>query len=156
MTELPRFLTSRPLPAPRFDRERWLEAALEVLAREGQAKLEVVHLAAQLGVTKGSFYHHFKNRDDFVRSLTAYWSDVFTEWVKGEVASSGLGASERITAREIVRERRRDFRRRIVAGPRFAQGGGEKSRVAAAVVPTHTMGEERICQALRGHREEFR
>lgn len=86
----------KPLPAPRFDRERWLETALEVLAREGQAKLDIVHLAKQLGVTKGSFYHHFRSRDEFVRSLTHYWSEAFTEWVKKEVAGSGLDASGRL------------------------------------------------------------
>ena len=96
MTELKWPRKTRPLPTPRFDRERWLETALEVLARDGQAKLEVVHLAAQLGVTKGSFYHHFSSRDDFVRSLTVYWSEVFTEWVKQEVERSGLDASGRL------------------------------------------------------------
>jgi AcrR family transcriptional regulator len=90
------FRTGAPQPAPRFDRERWLEAALEVLACKGQAKLQVVYLAAQLGVTKGSFYHHFENLDDFIRSLTAYWSEVFTEWVKQEVSVSGLDASGRL------------------------------------------------------------
>lgn len=96
MTQRRSFKRGAPTPAPRFDRERWLEAALEVLTREGQAKLQVVYLAAQLGVTKGSFYHHFENLDDFVRSLTAYWSEVFTEWVKKEVSTSDLDASGRL------------------------------------------------------------
>jgi AcrR family transcriptional regulator len=86
----------KPPPAPRFDRERWLEAALEVLAREGRAKLKIVYLAAQLGVTKGSFYHHFANREDFIQGLTDYWSEAFTEEVKSEVASSDLDASGKL------------------------------------------------------------
>ena len=65
--------------SPRFHKEAWLSAAMEVLAREGQAKLRVDNLAGQLGVTKGSFYHHFKGRDDFVHSLLDYWSRTFTD-----------------------------------------------------------------------------
>ena len=83
-------------PAPRFDREAWLRAALEVLAQQGQAKLRVDALSSQLGVTKGSFYHHFKNRDDFVRSLLSYWSLAFTTRVIDEVNSLGVSSEERL------------------------------------------------------------
>lgn len=38
-------------------------------------------LVRDLGVTKGSFYWHFKDRDDFVASLTAYWADYSTTQV---------------------------------------------------------------------------
>ena len=41
----------------RFDRAAWLWAALNVLARDGQARLNVEKLAGKLGVTKGSFYY---------------------------------------------------------------------------------------------------
>ncbi len=83
-------------PTPRFDREAWLSAALEVIAREGQAKLRVERLASQLGVTKGSFYHHFENRDDFVRSLITYWASAFTDRVIDEVGSMEAPAEERL------------------------------------------------------------
>ena len=72
-------LMTNDSPQRRFDREAWLHAALEVLAQEGQAKLRVDRLAQQLGVTKGSFYHHFTSRDDFVRSLISFWSTDFTD-----------------------------------------------------------------------------
>jgi AcrR family transcriptional regulator len=60
-------------------REEWLVQALEVLAREGNSRLRVRRLAADLGVTTGSFYWHFKGRDDFVRALLDHWNRVFTE-----------------------------------------------------------------------------
>jgi PAS domain S-box-containing protein len=71
--------------ASRFDREAWLRAGLEVLARQGQAKLRVSTLALKLGVTKGSFYHHFKSRDEFVQCLFSYWSSAFTDKVIAEL-----------------------------------------------------------------------
>lgn len=63
---------------PRFDRDAWLRAALTVLTQDGQAKLNIEKIAADLGVTKGSFYHHFRNRHDFVRSIVDFWAEVYT------------------------------------------------------------------------------
>lgn len=82
--------------APRFSRETWLEAAMEVLAKEGQARLKVERLAGALSVTKGSFYHHFRDRADFVESLLKYWAEAFTGWVMNEVRKSDGGPSERL------------------------------------------------------------
>lgn len=67
--------------APRYDRNAWLEAAVRVLTREGQAQLRIDSLAAELGVTKGSFYHHFRNREDFVEKIIDFWSAAFTDYV---------------------------------------------------------------------------
>ena len=82
--------------APRFDREAWLQAAIDVLAKEGRAKLRVENLARQLGVTKGSFYHHFVDREDFVLAILDYWSTTFTEKVNSEVGNAELPARERL------------------------------------------------------------
>lgn len=86
----------KPTPAPRYDRERWLETALNVLAKEGGARLRVDALAKSLGVTKGSFYHHFKNREDFVRELMDFWSREYTQSVIEEVNDLPGTASERL------------------------------------------------------------
>lgn len=61
-----------------LSREEWLDAALEVVSRQGGAKLRIDALVRQVGVTKGSFYWHFKNRDDFVRCLIDYWHERYT------------------------------------------------------------------------------
>jgi len=69
----------------RLSREEWLLLALEALAKEGQAMLRVDRLSKKLGVTKGSFYWHFKGRDDFVMALPDYWSTEFTKRVVKEI-----------------------------------------------------------------------
>jgi AcrR family transcriptional regulator len=89
-------LKKKPKADRRFDREAWLRTALEVLARQGQAKLRVDALAGQLGVTKGSFYHHFESREDFVQSLLAYWSSAFTDKVVAEVSAREGSPEERL------------------------------------------------------------
>jgi len=80
-------LKPRRAPAPRFDRDAWLEAALEVLARQGESKLRVETLARGLGVTKGSFYHHFKNRQAFLQALLDYWAESTTHNVIAETGA---------------------------------------------------------------------
>ncbi|HYM01961.1 MAG TPA: TetR/AcrR family transcriptional regulator [Stellaceae bacterium] len=62
-------------PAERMDRESWLEAALSALAEGGVQQVRVEVLAKTLGVTKGSFYWHFSDRDALLAVLLARWRD---------------------------------------------------------------------------------
>jgi len=59
-------------------REQWLEKALTIVSRGGGAKLRIATLVSEVGVTKGSFYWHFKSRADFIRSLIDYWHARYT------------------------------------------------------------------------------
>jgi AcrR family transcriptional regulator len=49
-------------------------AALDLLAEHGPDGLTIAVLCARLGVTKGSFYHHFSDLPAFVDALMAYWA----------------------------------------------------------------------------------
>ncbi len=62
----------------KLSKEEWLNKALEAINQEGFGRLKIDHLVASLGVTKGSFYWHFKNRNDFVVNLVEYWDAKFT------------------------------------------------------------------------------
>ena len=91
----------------RLSRDEWLAQALEVLAHEGQAKLRIDTICAALGVTKGSFYWHFKDRDDFLHSVVQFWSDRFTAPVMQQVTDMGGTAKQRIkTLLRVVSEGR--------------------------------------------------
>lgn len=61
-----------------LSRVEWLEKALDVVSRSGGDKLRIENLVKEVGVKKGSFYWHFKNRDDFVCSLIDYWHERYT------------------------------------------------------------------------------
>ncbi len=67
----------RKLAAPRtqLDRSNWIESAIDVLAREGVAGLRVEVLAKRCGVTKGSFYWHFKDRQDLLAAVLEHWRE---------------------------------------------------------------------------------
>lgn len=57
----------------RYNLEEWLEHALEALANKGPEILSIQRLCGYLGVSRGSFYWHFKNRDDFIQKLVQFW-----------------------------------------------------------------------------------
>jgi len=51
----------------------WLRAAQAVLADAGVDAVRVEPLAKSLGVTKGSFYWHFKDRDALLEGMLSDW-----------------------------------------------------------------------------------
>jgi AcrR family transcriptional regulator len=67
--------------APRFTKEAWLELGMDALRKHGSAGITIEKLTAQAGVTRGSFYWHFKGHDDFLVNLAWKWSDEFTQSV---------------------------------------------------------------------------
>jgi AcrR family transcriptional regulator len=56
----------------RFD---WLQRALQIFVDEGIDAIRITRLANDLGVTRGSFYWHFHNREDLIDALVSYWKD---------------------------------------------------------------------------------
>ena len=69
----------------RLSREDWLARAMKVLSRQGGANLTIDYLCEAVGVTKGSFYWHFKDRADFVQALARYWEQWSTDSAVQEI-----------------------------------------------------------------------
>ena len=62
--------------APRQDsRTRLLDAALILVRSRGYAATRVDDICAAAGVTKGSFFHHFKGKDDLALAAVTHWAD---------------------------------------------------------------------------------
>ena len=59
----------------------WIDAATAVIAESGVAAVAVEPLAQRLGVTKGSFYWHFPNRDALLQAAVERWEAEGTEAV---------------------------------------------------------------------------
>ena len=51
----------------------WFIAGLDILEKYGSIKVNIENLCCSLGVTKGSFYHHFENIDGYTSSLLDFW-----------------------------------------------------------------------------------
>ncbi len=60
---------------PTLHRDAWLKKALDVLFSHGISSVKVEILARELAVTKGSFYWHFKNRDELLHQVVDWWRD---------------------------------------------------------------------------------
>ncbi len=68
-----------------LSREAWVKAATNLIAQEGVQAVAVEPLALALGVTKGSFYWHFQNRDELIHAALEAWeqdqsADVVTRY----------------------------------------------------------------------------
>ena len=59
----------------RLSKEDWLKAARLALLHKGPDGVRVEPLARDLGVTKGSFYWHFKDRNNLLEALLKEWEE---------------------------------------------------------------------------------
>ena len=59
---------------------RLLNGALNVIRTQGYAATTVDDICQAAGVTKGSFFHHFKSKDDLALSAAAYWGEMTEEF----------------------------------------------------------------------------
>ncbi|MBX3169392.1 MAG: TetR/AcrR family transcriptional regulator [Candidatus Eremiobacteraeota bacterium] len=64
--------------ALRKSRQDWIDAGMDLLRNQGQQALTIERLSQELGVTKGSFYHHFGNLANYRQALLEWWEDAFT------------------------------------------------------------------------------
>ena len=87
---------SRGTSAQRLNRQDWLENALTVLSKKGRAELSIQGLSAALGVSRGSFYWHFKDRNHFIHALLKYWYEEFSAGTPAAVERDGGTAEERL------------------------------------------------------------
>ena len=57
------------------DKNAWFEEGMKVLKNEGFQRITIDNLCSLLQITKGSFYHYFKNIDGYIDALMKYWQD---------------------------------------------------------------------------------
>ena len=62
-----------PIRRQRLSRRSWVEAALRKLEQSGVTSVRIDTLAGDMEATKGSFYHHFKNRSELLDAVLDYW-----------------------------------------------------------------------------------
>jgi AcrR family transcriptional regulator len=84
-------------------REDWLERGLTVLARLGPEHLKLDRLCAHLKVTKGSFYHHFAQREAYVEALMDHWRQRNTRSIIESVEAIESSHEQSFTLSQLVR-----------------------------------------------------
>jgi len=68
--------------------EDWLDAALQVVAEGGLKALAIEPLAKRMGISKGSFYWHFKNRRALLLELLRFWDSIEIDFQERLLAES--------------------------------------------------------------------
>lgn len=75
---------AKRLDEPTLTSSDWVEGALQLISEAGLRALTVEALAARLGVTKGSFYWHFKGRSELLAGALSRWEQrATTEAITG-------------------------------------------------------------------------
>ena len=52
-----------------------MNATLKMVRVKGYTATRIEDICAEAGLTKGSFFHHFKSKDDLALSAVAHWDD---------------------------------------------------------------------------------
>jgi AcrR family transcriptional regulator len=73
----------------RLDQSTFLKQALKVIGRTGKGWIGVHELTKLMGVTTGSFYWHFKNRNEFVTALLEHWAEEFNYRARSIIEQTG-------------------------------------------------------------------
>jgi AcrR family transcriptional regulator len=127
-------------------RAQWVSAGLEALRKGGVAAVRVERLAGDVGVTKGSFYHHFRDRGALLEALLDYWSREMTdaEFARLETLRGGLAQRLLALAEDVLEKGMGRYDPAIRAWARHDR------KVAAAVAQV----DRRRVKALAGFFEE--
>ena len=127
-------------------RAQWVSAGLEALRKGGVAAVRVERLAGDVGVTKGSFYHHFRDRGALLEALLDYWAREMTdaEFARLETLRGGLPARLLALAEDVLEKGMGRYDQAIRAWARHDR------KVAAAVAQV----DRRRVKALGGFFEE--
>ncbi len=66
----------KPSGSPDHGPNKWLDAAIKTLITEGMDAVRIDRLATKLNITRGSFYHHYKNRDGLLRAVLDHYIQI--------------------------------------------------------------------------------
>lgn len=83
---------------PRLTREDWIKAAFDKLTASGIGEVTIDRLADGLGITRGSFYHHFSDRSELLQAVLAYWADHWTHTVRTQIENLRLDPATNLLA----------------------------------------------------------
>ncbi|RZS44740.1 TetR family transcriptional regulator [Herbihabitans rhizosphaerae] len=83
-------------PPTRTPRSTWIEEGLRALAGGGPDAVRVEPLAKTLGVTRGGFYWHFKDRQALLDAMLETWEQLGAQGVIERVEAGGGDARTKV------------------------------------------------------------
>lgn len=134
--------TPAPLRATPLQPSDWIRIGIVQLAKEGVESVRVEVLARELGVSKGSFYWHFRDRQDLLDKMLSLWEADELSWLDTDDGTSAATRWARLVARTVDP----DNLRREVALRSWAR---EDERVASRVAAIERKKAALIAAVLR-------
>ncbi|HTA14659.1 MAG TPA: TetR/AcrR family transcriptional regulator [Solirubrobacteraceae bacterium] len=119
-------------PPTRTPRTRWIEEGLSALAAGGPDAVRIEPLAQALGVSKGGFYWHFKDRQALLEEMLDAWERTWVDEVIETVEAENGDARSKL--------------RRLFA--LAAASGGELLKIELAI-RNWARREETVAERLR-------
>jgi TetR/AcrR family transcriptional repressor of nem operon len=109
---------------------RLLAATLRVVRVRGYTATRIEDVCAEAGLTKGSFFHHFRSKEDLALSAVAHWEDYTRAFFAGAPYHRPADPLDRLLAYV-------DFRKSILTGdlPEFTCFAGNIIQEAYATHP---------------------
>ena len=74
----------------------WIVAATDMLVDQGIDAVRIDVLAKRMSMTRGSFYWHFKSREDLLRSVLQAWRERSTEGLTRRLESASTDPREQL------------------------------------------------------------
>jgi AcrR family transcriptional regulator len=99
--------SAAPARSPSLLPDNWLRDAENRLAQHGIESVRVEVLARDLGVSKGSFYWHFRDRNELLEKLLARWEDAEIDWLNAEASAAAASRWANFIARTANADRMR-------------------------------------------------
>ncbi len=91
-----------------LNRQHWLEASFRALTKGGPSAIKAEAIARDIGVSKGSFYWHFKNVGALKSQMLAHWQEIATQAVIADLSQSPMSAADKLKTLTLLATRRTD------------------------------------------------
>ena len=129
----------------RESKARLLDATLNVVRTKGYTATRIEDVCAEAGVTKGSFFHHFKSKEDLALAAAAHWQARTTEFFAAAPYHAPSDPLERLIAYV-------EFRKSILTGelPEFTCFNGTIIQETYRTHPEISKASERNLAAHAG------
>lgn len=137
--------TAQTLKRPRGRREEILAAALRLFNEHGVGPVSTNHIAADLGISPGNLYYHFRNKEDILQKLFEGFRAEVETHLGAEIAQSPEAALDHL----IDGSARVMFRHRFILEERAVLSRLD-ARFAEAALKFHDRLEALIAQLLQG------
>jgi TetR/AcrR family transcriptional repressor of nem operon len=120
-----------------------LNAALQVIRAKGYSATRIEDVCEAAGLTKGSFFHHFKGKEDMAVAAAQHWGEVTGAFFRSAPYHAPSGPVERLLAYV-------DFRKSILQGE-LAEFTCFVGTMVQETFETHPAIREACAKSISGH-----